>query len=66
MSRNGYRVFDSDLHVVEPPDLYQKYLAEEFQPRAPRRATAHYHHGGWEVEGYSRSEERRVGKECRL
>jgi hypothetical protein len=25
MSRNGFRVLDSDLHVIEPRDLYERY-----------------------------------------
>lgn len=25
MAKNGFRVIDSDMHVVEPPDLWQRY-----------------------------------------
>ena len=54
MSKNGYRVFDSDLHVVEPAGLYHRYLPDGLKSRAPQRnSTDHYHHGGWTVEGHS-------------
>lgn len=35
MSKNGFRIMDSDLHVFEPPDMYQRYLEPEFRHRAP-------------------------------
>ena len=31
----GYRFIDSDSHVLEPPDLWQRYLEPEFLPNAP-------------------------------
>lgn len=36
MARDGFRILDSDLHVIEPPDLYQRYLDKRFRDRAPR------------------------------
>ncbi len=36
MGKNGFRVLDSDLHVIEPPDLYERYLDKRYQDRAPR------------------------------
>ncbi len=36
MSRNGFRVLDSDLHVIEPRDLYERYLDPRYKARAPR------------------------------
>ncbi|MBI3743731.1 MAG: amidohydrolase family protein [Chloroflexi bacterium] len=33
--KNGFRVLDSDMHVVEPPDLWQRYIAPAFRERAP-------------------------------
>ncbi len=36
MAKNGYKVLDSDLHVIEPPDLWQRYIDPEFRDRAPR------------------------------
>jgi hypothetical protein len=26
MAKNGFKVFDSDMHIVEPPDLWQLYI----------------------------------------
>ena len=39
MAKNGFKVMDSDMHVVEPPDLWQRYIDPEFQDRAPRGFT---------------------------
>src|SRR5262245_53893871 len=33
--KNGYRVFDSDLHVIEPPDLWTRRLPPAFLDRGP-------------------------------
>jgi len=35
MAKNGFKVFDSDLHIVEPHDLWQRYIAAEFRSIAP-------------------------------
>ena len=31
--KNGYRFVDCDMHIMEPPDLFAKYLDPEFKPR---------------------------------
>ena len=52
MAKNGYRVMDSDLHLMEPPDLYRKYLDSQFRSRQP--VASHDrpgHYAGWVVEG---------------
>lgn len=36
MAKQGLRVFDSDMHVVEPPDLWQKYTDPKYVDQAPR------------------------------
>jgi predicted TIM-barrel fold metal-dependent hydrolase len=36
MAREGFRVFDSDLHIIEPVDLWQRYIDRDFRERAPR------------------------------
>ena len=36
MAKNGFKVFDSDMHVLEPVDLWQRYIDPEFKDRAPR------------------------------
>jgi len=36
MAKNGFKVMDSDMHIMEPPDLWERYLEPEFRSRAPR------------------------------
>ena len=36
MAKNGFKVFDSDMHVLEPLDLWQRYIDPEFKDRAPK------------------------------
>jgi uncharacterized protein len=35
MSANGWRVADSDMHVMEPPDLWERYISSEWRHAAP-------------------------------
>jgi predicted TIM-barrel fold metal-dependent hydrolase len=35
MARNGFRILDSDLHIMEPPDLWQRYTEEKYRHLAP-------------------------------
>src|SRR5205807_7985175 len=37
MARNGFRLIDAEMHVMEPTDLWQRYIDPEFRDRAPRR-----------------------------
>jgi len=30
--KDGYRFVDCDMHIMEPPDLFDKYLDPEFKP----------------------------------
>ena len=46
MSRNGYKVMDSDMHVIEPADLFERYLDARFADRAPRISRAPGKRGG--------------------
>ena len=34
--KDGYRVVDADAHVIEPGDLWERYIAPEYRDRAPR------------------------------
>jgi predicted TIM-barrel fold metal-dependent hydrolase len=36
MGRGGFKVFDSDMHIMEPPDLWQRYIDPAYAARAPR------------------------------
>ncbi len=35
MAKAGFKVFDSDMHVLEPPDLWQRYIEPEYKEHAP-------------------------------
>lgn len=35
MSRNGFRILDSDMHIQEPPDLWQRYIEPAYRDQAP-------------------------------
>ena len=53
MSKHGFRVFDSDLHVIEPRDLYERYLDPRYQARAPRPLDARLAYvSNWVVDGW--------------
>lgn len=34
--KQGYRVIDADAHVIEPAEMWERYLDAEFRHRAPR------------------------------
>jgi len=36
--REGFRIIDSDIHVLEPVDLWDEYLDPRYRDRAPRPA----------------------------
>jgi len=36
MARQGYLIMDSDLHMMEPDDLWARYLDEPYRAQAPR------------------------------
>ena len=40
MAKDGFKVLDSDMHIMEPPDLWQRYTDPEFRDRAPVGRTA--------------------------
>jgi predicted TIM-barrel fold metal-dependent hydrolase len=37
MAKNGFRIIDAEMHVMEPVDLWERYIDPEFKARAPRR-----------------------------
>jgi predicted TIM-barrel fold metal-dependent hydrolase len=37
MAKNGFRMIDAEMHVMEPVDLWERYIDPEFKARAPRR-----------------------------
>ena len=52
MAKGRLKIMDSDLHLMEPPNLYQKYMPEAYRERSPR-ATRDLpgHFAWWEVDG---------------
>jgi len=40
MAKNGFKIIDSDMHVMEPPDLWEKYIDKKYRDRAPRGVTS--------------------------
>ncbi|MBI3743468.1 MAG: hypothetical protein HY261_04195, partial [Chloroflexi bacterium] len=36
MAKKGLKFFDSDLHIVEPADLWQRYTDKDYRATAPR------------------------------
>src|SRR4029453_14027814 len=40
MAKDGFKVFDSDMHIMEPPDLWERYIDAEFRSQAPRGRTS--------------------------
>ena len=39
MAKAGFRVRDSDLYTIEPPDLWARYIDAPFKHRASRGLT---------------------------
>ena len=29
--KDGFLAFDSDMHIMEPPDLWERFIAPEFR-----------------------------------
>src|SRR5208282_5570363 len=42
MAKNGFKLIDAEMHVMEPVDLWQRYIGPEFATRAPRRLDERY------------------------
>jgi predicted TIM-barrel fold metal-dependent hydrolase len=40
MAKHGFKVFDSDMHIMEPPDLWQRFIAPEYRSMAPVGVTS--------------------------
>ena len=33
MSKNGFKVMDSDMHILEPADLWDRYMDPQYKGR---------------------------------
>lgn len=52
MAKAGFRIIDSDLHLIEPADLFEQYLEKRFREQAPRReASVVSGQNTWAVDG---------------
>jgi uncharacterized protein len=40
MAKQGFKILDSDMHVMEPPDLWQRYIDGKYRTQAPRGVTS--------------------------
>jgi predicted TIM-barrel fold metal-dependent hydrolase len=40
MAIDGFKLFDSDMHIMEPPDLWERYIDAEFKSIAPHGLTS--------------------------
>ncbi len=49
--KNGFKAMDSDMHVLEPADLWQRYIEPAFADRAPVGLTRHKRDLGVQVDG---------------
>ena len=38
MAKHGFLIMDSEMHVMEPPDLWQRYMPLELRSQSPDRA----------------------------
>src|SRR5262245_18534030 len=35
MAKQGFKILDSDMHVMEPPDLWERYIGSKYKSRLP-------------------------------
>ncbi|MDP6559106.1 MAG: hypothetical protein QF619_03060 [Candidatus Binatia bacterium] len=40
MAKNGFKVLDSDMHITEPLDLWERYMEPIFRDQAPHGLTS--------------------------
>lgn len=40
MAKQGFKILDSDMHVMEPPDLWERYIDRKYRSDAPRGLTS--------------------------
>ena len=69
MAKAGFRIMDSDIHVLEPHDLWVRYMEPAFRDRAPRFAPIEGSaYEGWQFDGkvfpafFDRPDRRRLAR----
>ena len=40
MARDNFKILDSDMHLMEPIDLWDRYIDSDFKSQAPRGLTS--------------------------
>jgi hypothetical protein len=40
MAKQGFKILDSDMHVMERPDLWERYIDSKYKSQAPRGVTS--------------------------
>jgi predicted TIM-barrel fold metal-dependent hydrolase len=40
MAKRGLKILDSDMHIMEPPDLWERYIDSKYKSQAPRGVTS--------------------------
>jgi predicted TIM-barrel fold metal-dependent hydrolase len=51
MAKHSMQIMDSDMHIIEPPNLWQRYIDPTFQDQAPRGWPGHENPSVLEVAG---------------
>ena len=51
MAKNGMKVMDSDMHIIEPPDLWERYIDQKYRDRALKGRSGHENPSVLEIEG---------------
>jgi len=69
MAKAGFRIMDSDIHVLEPHDLWVRYMEPAFRDQAPRFAPIEGSaYEGWQFDGkvfpafFDRPDRRRLAR----
>ena len=53
MAKNGFKVFNSDMHLVEPADLWERSIDPAYKDRAPKGPSRHPRDLGVQVAGHT-------------
>jgi hypothetical protein len=40
MAQQGFKILDSDMHVMEPPALWERYIDSKYKSQAPGGVTS--------------------------
>ena len=60
--KNSFKAMDSDMHVFEPADLWQRYIDKKYLDRAPKGLNRTFRDLGIEVDGKDPADTAPAGK----